>query len=766
MRILAGLALLLTSGIIHAQCAATIAAGQTATFQEPLPANSLASSICIDVPAGAERLTISASSSNPQQDIDLLMRVESPFADSAFESLGNFTVDEIIERSHYSSRSVKGVESIVISRASQQPLRAGQLQLILINFSAQPASITLSSVIGSAADFAPIQVVFNSADTANCNTAGWNDSTPATPVRGNSGTTLGQQRRNALLEAAHLLGEQLRPAAPIVVQACWDELPSGTLAQAGPRLAVVDDPSIGNQTSGLDARHTIQFSPIATHLLGIPSCQLPPDGDCDSPDIDASATFNLTVDQGSIGSRFDYGLATPTQFTFNPSFVAVAMHELMHGLGFLGITSLGSGSTPVGVQLQLFTEQRYDDSYGRFVRVVTGTSPTPPDTREFLRVSNEERAAALVSESALRFAGPITVASLENPFRFGIEPGNYARLHAPAPVVPGSSYSHLGIQHDEQLMLAAATSPAIRSVGLAGDMLRDMGLDPSPKAIPAPPLPPDGQYFDVSRDGHGIDFRRVAGFDDLYFLGFYTYDSAGNPEWFTSLGRIIDGLFVPQANEFGDSLQRFDYTPGNPGVSQVDASPGFTGIVRIDTIESRLHPVCNTNAGQRSLDGPLLLFRWTLSGQTRQWCMQQLVGPPAGASLDLSSVWFDTSDPGWGLAVQTLPGDGIAIGVYYPDAQGKGRWGIAQAGSYVANQTLTVRQVQGYCRGPECPSPTSLTLVDIGTIQVDLKPPSEGPSTLTLDVTYPGAAGGRFSRTGSVISPANSPGFRGGSAAR
>lgn len=767
MRSLALSALLLAAGGVHAQCASSLPAGTTVVAPQPLPGQSLTSSVCIDVPESAQRLTVNLTGATPAQDLDLLVRVGSPFFDPALENLATLSVDELFERAHYRSAGITGEEGVVISRASRFPLRAGTLHLLLINFDTAAAGFSIGSTLGAADDFAPINIRFNSAGTANspCNISGWNDPTPRQPIRGNAGTTLGQQRRNAMLEAARLVGEQLRPAVPIEVRACWDTLEfsdtGGTLAQAGPRFIVVDDPGRGISFPGLDGRHTLHFTSTAGHQNGVPACRFG-GGNCGNPDPDIGATFNLAVDNASDPNRrFDYGIERPTTLV-GPSFVAVAMHELTHGLGFVGLVGLGGSSGALGTRAVVFG-QAYDDAYGRHARIID-LNPSSEPPREFLRVSDAERAAALTSSAALRFAGPRAVTALNNRLRDNAPPFNLVQLHAPLDVAGAGTYSHLGAQHTSQLMLAVATSPSIRSLGLSQEMLQDMGFDPTPKATPVYPLPREVQYFDIARNGHGIDFRRVAGTVDLYFLGFYSYDSDGNPEWYTSLGRVIDGVFVPQQNAFGDSLLRFDYSPGPPPVSQVDASAGFRGEIRIDFVEAARSPICQVSAASRAPAGELALMTWTLGSQTRQWCMQPAVDTSVPLDLDLSSVWFNPSDAGWGITVQSFrngDGDGIAVGVYYPDAAGKGRWGLVQAPRYVPGQTFVVRQVQGYCRGPECPTPGQLSFVDIGTLSLDLRPPAEGPSRLTLDVTYPGPGGGRFQRTNVELTPANTPRFRG-----
>src|SRR5678815_5647554 len=50
---------------------------------------------------------------------------------------------------------------------------------------------------------------------------GFNDNTPASPVGGNSGTTIGEQRLNAFTFAANIWGATLNSSQTIVIRARW-----------------------------------------------------------------------------------------------------------------------------------------------------------------------------------------------------------------------------------------------------------------------------------------------------------------------------------------------------------------------------------------------------------------------------------------------------------------------------------------------------------------------------------------------------------------
>ena len=66
---------------------------------------------------------------------------------------------------------------------------------------------------------------------------GFNDPTPATPVGGNTGTTVGQQRLNAFQAAASIWGATLVSGPTITIRGTWESLAcsanSGTLGSAG-----------------------------------------------------------------------------------------------------------------------------------------------------------------------------------------------------------------------------------------------------------------------------------------------------------------------------------------------------------------------------------------------------------------------------------------------------------------------------------------------------------------------------------------------------
>lgn len=194
-----------------------------------------------------------------------------------------------------------------------------------------------------AADIVPIN-----ADPAG---AGLNDATPALPIGGNPGTTVGEQRRIAYQFAADLWGAVLESPVEIRVQASFQPLrcdSSGTvLGSAGTSPIYV--------LSGPGLPSTLFHGALADALLG--------EDLQEGTGVDIVSRFNSsfgnTNPDGSScspGSGWYYGLDgnTPAGKT---NFLNVVMHEIAHGLGFSGF-----GSVTTGAPLA-----NYPDIYSMFV---------------------------------------------------------------------------------------------------------------------------------------------------------------------------------------------------------------------------------------------------------------------------------------------------------------------------------------------------------------------------------------------------------------
>ena len=162
---------------------------------------------------------------------------------------------------------------------------------------------------------------------------GFNDPTPAAPVGGNSGVTLGAQRLIAFQHAADIWGAILTSVVPIRVAATFEPLActadSAVLGSAGTRELFAQFPNAPRQ-------NTWYPGALASKLAGV---------DQASPgEAHIQARFNSRLGlfpDCLPGTPFYLGLdnAHGTQVDL----VTVLLHELAHGLGFQSFTDGQSG---------------------------------------------------------------------------------------------------------------------------------------------------------------------------------------------------------------------------------------------------------------------------------------------------------------------------------------------------------------------------------------------------------------------------------------
>ena len=737
---------------------------QTRRFN--LPAANFTNVFGFTLPAGTTRfkVTLTGTIAAPaaDADVDMFLRFARPFPRLSNDYGAPPTSDELFEYAHYHSISAELGESIIVSNAGRFPAQGGKWYLSLLNFSSTAAvSATIKlEILGGVTGPAPIVVRFDlpcpaGASSCKCDLAPWNDPrTAGFTAPGNIGQTLGAKRRNAVLEAANQLSQRLRSEAPITVQACWDDLGSGdrvTLAQAGPTNFLIDDRSNGGVSNGvyfparpasfLPQRNSFYAAATATKNNGAAACQTF-GGPCNAtPDI--YIAFNSLIDgPEALGTRnFYYGTSPSANTVNDPDFVSVALHELTHGMGYVSLVNLDSsdgvlGEEPAGRD-DIFTRQVVDLSTG-----------TP---RALARLSNADRIAAITG-GRLQWVGARALANPE----FTLVTGELGiPLNSPNPLESGSSLSHLDPNRfSNQLMLPFISRT--RALGIAAGQLEDLGWDSTPKSSPVRPKIYAGNWFDTTRSGHGFDIEpagSINGFNRI-LLTAYTYDSAGEPEYYLAQGPVVDGVFIPEATTAQNSLVRYRYVNNRPTID--NAAQGY---VRIDFNEADASKACTDDgrnvqglsAGNPGINAGSLTF--VSANQAVNWCIQQLIGQSSRPASDFTGHWYKSGDSGWGIGIAQAinAGKNITLAVlYYPDALGNPRWAFAQSNDFQSGQTIPIKHRRGYCR--TCP--VSTQDIDAGsmTLTLDNVQGQRGQANkVSFDVEFKGVAGGRFTRTDAVI---------------
>ena len=317
------------------------------------------------------------------------------------------------------------------------------------------AAILIGVLSGGISEAIATTITIQNNDGVN---EGFNDPTVVTPVAGNPGTTLGQQRLNVFQAAADYWETKLDSNVDIIVTAQMDPLfcsaNSAALGSAGPLNAFINFPEA-------PVNDTIYPSALANSLAGF---------DVDLGVNDINATFNSDLDDpGCLGSIvWSHVIGEPAP-PFSVDLFSTVLHEIGHGLGFLSfVNSAGQrlGST-LGVP-----NSGFNDTYMQFLRdQETGIDWGATDT------TDAQRAASSVNGPDLVWIGP--KATEESTFLTAGLTSGQPQMYAPSPYQQGSSVSHWNTTlTPNELMEPSATT--INEDWLSIKALYDMGWQGNP----------------------------------------------------------------------------------------------------------------------------------------------------------------------------------------------------------------------------------------------------------------------------------------------
>jgi len=204
------------------------------------------------------------------------------------------------------------------------------------------------SIFVATSALASAKITIRSVDDPN---VGLNDTTPADPIGGNNGTTIGEQRMIALQAAANTWGTLIDSTVEIVIDVHFQSLTpcdasTGVLAQAGPTHDVMNFDSAPKQ----DVWYPVALaSKFARKDL--------------SSDSDIAATFNLDVDNSTCLGTVNWYYGLDDKHGSNIDIFTVALHEFAHGLGFAGTYSSRNGTLFQG-KPGIFEIHTLDDTTG------------------------------------------------------------------------------------------------------------------------------------------------------------------------------------------------------------------------------------------------------------------------------------------------------------------------------------------------------------------------------------------------------------------
>ena len=247
------------------------------------------------------------------------------------------------------------------------------------------AALLLALACSGAAHAGATVIVVN----ANAPNVGFNDPTPAAPVGGNAGTTLGAQRLIAFQYAADLWGSTISSAVPVRISATFEDLPcdanSAVLGAAGAAEIFSDFANA--------PKKAWYPSALASKLAGTDIAS------AGAPHIRARFNARLGLFPDCLPGAPFY-LGTDNQHGDQVDLVSVLLHEIAHGLGF-----------------QSFTDDETGAQYENLPSVWDFFLVDSRTDRPWVSMSDDERRLSAISGPYLAWNGPLVTAALGHVLR-------------------------------------------------------------------------------------------------------------------------------------------------------------------------------------------------------------------------------------------------------------------------------------------------------------------------------------------------------------
>ncbi len=283
---------------------------------------------------------------------------------------------------------------------------------------------------------------------------GFNDNTGASPVGGNTETTVGAQRLRVFERAAEIWGARLDSSVDIIVASQFNPLPctanSGVLGAAGPTF-VESDFAAGILSSTWY---------VVAQANAIAGSDLEPG----APHISATFQSNVGMTGCLENGEWYYGLDGNNTGGGQIDLLATVLHELGHGLGFLSLVDESTGQLGFN-QIDVFSTFLRDNEIGK----------------SWPQMSNAERVASAINAPDLVWTG--SDVSSAAPGFLDVDavlevssPAPVAGVYRTAPATFGPTPSLGGISGDLVLVddpiatASDACSPITNGVQLIGNI--------------------------------------------------------------------------------------------------------------------------------------------------------------------------------------------------------------------------------------------------------------------------------------------------------
>ena len=280
---------------------------------------------------------------------------------------------------------------------------------------------------------------------------GFNDPTPVSPVGGNPGTTLGQQRQNVFITAGLIWGSILPSDVDIQVDATFDPLTpcdstSGVLGSAGATSVLSDFP-------GALVPNTWYPIALANKLAG--SDQTP-------GSAHITAQFNSSVDNSTCLGPTSWYYGYDHNEGSNIDLLAVVLHEMGHGLGFQTFANVSTGAFLNG-RADIFATDLFDHTANLRWDQMTNAQRQASSINTGQLVWNGPN----VLHAAPQFLGPATIVRVNSPAGIAGEKSFGTASFGGAPPDPALS-AQVVLANDGVGTTSDACEPLVNGAQIAG----------------------------------------------------------------------------------------------------------------------------------------------------------------------------------------------------------------------------------------------------------------------------------------------------------
>ncbi len=325
----------------------------------------------------------------------------------------------------------------------------------------------IGALLSLGAQAAPVTIYNQDAGTGR----GFDDTTVVAPEPDNNATTLGAQRLRAMRYAASIVASRIASSVPIRVAVSFADNNGGAALECSANSATLGQGGATQYTFnfvGAPKKDTGYPLALANALAGRRLA--------DTADI--ALSFNAALDTGSTnclqGYRWYYGLdGHPGAQELD--FVATAVHELIHGLGFQSLVALkDSGDATIG-QFPRYTtasNSRYPDIYSRFIQDLS-----LPGQPLWSDLTAQQRADSITNGPNVVWDDANTDNAAAGYLSSGINQGR-VELYAPSTIQPGGSISHWAIALSPNQIMEPRENPEVSvlsGIGMAACVFENMG---------------------------------------------------------------------------------------------------------------------------------------------------------------------------------------------------------------------------------------------------------------------------------------------------